>query len=112
KKLYNQEIIQAAINTKAGGLSSLKLYGMVGIPGEAAEDVDATVKMMEDVKKAAPGLRLTLGNCSCPRRSVVGPYVNVASFKPRSVARNNNKSVKPCDGRALRAKLGHLLIGH
>ncbi|MFM8004607.1 MAG: radical SAM protein, partial [Dolichospermum sp.] len=35
----------------------------VGIPGEAAEDVDATVKMMEDVKKAAPGLRLTLG-CS------------------------------------------------
>lgn len=63
KKLYNQEIIQAAINVKAGGLSSLKLYGMVGIPGEAAEDVDATVKMMEDVKKAAPGLRLTLG-CS------------------------------------------------
>lgn len=63
KKLYNQEIIQAAINAKAGGLSSLKLYGMVGIPGEAAEDVDATVKMMEDVKKAVPGLRLTLG-CS------------------------------------------------
>ncbi len=63
KKLYNQEIIQAAINAKAGGLSSLKLYGMVGIPGEAAEDIDATVKMMEDVKKAAPGLRLTLG-CS------------------------------------------------
>ena len=63
KKLYNQEIMQAAINAKAGGLSSLKLYGMVGIPGEAAEDVDATVKMMEDVKKAAPGLRLTLG-CS------------------------------------------------
>ncbi|MDB9536593.1 radical SAM protein [Dolichospermum planctonicum CS-1226] len=63
KKLYNQEIMQAAINAKAGGLSSLKLYGMVGIPGEAAEDIDATVKMMEDVKKAAPGLRLTLG-CS------------------------------------------------
>ena len=63
KKLYNEEIMQAAINAKAGGLSSLKLYGMVGIPGEAAEDIDATVKMMEDVKKAAPGLRLTLG-CS------------------------------------------------
>ena len=63
KKLDNDEIIQAAINAKAGGLSSLKLYGMVGIPGEEAEDVDATVKMMESVKKAAPGLRLTLG-CS------------------------------------------------
>ncbi|MDJ0503499.1 MAG: radical SAM protein [Nostocales cyanobacterium LE14-WE4] len=63
KKLDNDEIIQAAINAKAGGLSSLKLYGMVGIPGEEAEDVDATIKMMENVKKAAPGLRLTLG-CS------------------------------------------------
>jgi len=63
KKLDNHEIIQAAINAKVGGLSSLKLYGMVGIPGEAAEDVDATIKMMENVKKAAPGLRLTLG-CS------------------------------------------------
>ncbi len=63
KKLDNDEIIQAAINAKAGGLSSLKLYGMVGIPGEEAEDIDATVKMMENVKKAAPGLRLTLG-CS------------------------------------------------
>ncbi|MBK1988823.1 radical SAM protein [Sphaerospermopsis aphanizomenoides BCCUSP55] len=63
KKLYNDEIIQAAINAKAGGLSSLKLYGMVGIPGEEPEDLDATVAMMKAVKKAAPGLRLTLG-CS------------------------------------------------
>lgn len=63
KKLHNDEIIQAAVNAKAGGLSSLKLYGMVGIPAEEAEDVDATVAMMRKVKKAAPGLRLTLG-CS------------------------------------------------
>jgi radical SAM superfamily enzyme YgiQ (UPF0313 family) len=63
KKLHNDEIIQAAVNAKAGGLSSLKLYGMVGIPGEEPEDVDATVAMMREVKKAAAGLRLTLG-CS------------------------------------------------
>ncbi|MBD2502706.1 B12-binding domain-containing radical SAM protein [Anabaena azotica] len=63
KKLHNDEIIQAAVNAKAGGLTGLKLYGMVGIPGEEAEDLDATVAMMRSVKKAAPGLRLTLG-CS------------------------------------------------
>lgn len=63
KKLDNEEIIQAAVNAKAGGLSSLKLYGMVGIPGEESEDLDATVAMMKAVKKAASGLRLTLG-CS------------------------------------------------
>ena len=63
KKLNNDEIIQAAVNAKAGGLSNLKLYGMVGIPGETPEDLDQTVAMMRDIKKAAPGLRLTLG-CS------------------------------------------------
>lgn len=63
KKLSNDEIIQAAVNAKAGGLSSLKLYGMVGIPGEEPEDLEQTVTMMRLLKKAAPGLRLTLG-CS------------------------------------------------
>jgi radical SAM superfamily enzyme YgiQ (UPF0313 family) len=63
KKLKNEEIIQAAINAKAGGLKSLKLYGMVGVPGEEMSDVEQTVTMMETIKKSAPGLRLTLG-CS------------------------------------------------
>ena len=63
KKLSNEEIIQAAINAKAGGLKSIKFYGMVGVPGEEPEDVEQTVEMLQAVKKAAPGLRLTLG-CS------------------------------------------------
>ena len=63
KKLNNEEIIQAAINAKAGGLKAIKFYGMVGIPGEELEDIEATVAMMQAVKQAAPGLRLTLG-CS------------------------------------------------
>lgn len=63
KKLHQDEIIQATVNAKAGGLSNLKLYGMVGIPGEEPADLDQTVAMMRDIKKAAPGLRLTLG-CS------------------------------------------------
>ncbi len=63
KKLSNEEIIQAAVNAKAGGLKAIKFYGMAGIPGETMEDIEQTVAMMEAVKKAAPGLRLTLG-CS------------------------------------------------
>ncbi|BBD63793.1 radical SAM domain-containing protein [Nostoc commune NIES-4072] len=63
KKLHNDEIIQAAVNAKAGGLKSLKLYGMAGIPGEEVEDLEQTVVMMRNIKKAAPGLRLTYG-CS------------------------------------------------
>ena len=63
KKLKNEEIIQAAINAKIGGLKAIKFYGMVGLPGEEESDLEATVSMMKAIKKAAPGLRLTLG-CS------------------------------------------------
>ncbi|MEB3826554.1 B12-binding domain-containing radical SAM protein [Phormidium sp. CCY1219] len=63
KKLATDDIMQAAVNAKAGGLSGLKLYGMAGVPGETADDLQATVEMMRSLKKAAPGLRLTLG-CS------------------------------------------------
>jgi radical SAM superfamily enzyme YgiQ (UPF0313 family) len=63
KKLTHDEITQAAINAKAGGLSALKLYGMVGIPSETMDDVEQTAMMLKNLKKAAPGLRLTWG-CS------------------------------------------------
>lgn len=63
KKLSNEEIIQAAVNAKAGGLSNLKFYGMAGVPGESQDDVAETVNLLGKVKKVVPGLRLTLG-CS------------------------------------------------
>ncbi len=63
KKLNQDDIVQAAVNAKAGGLSNLKLYGMVGLPDEEPADLEQTVTMMRDIKKAASGLRLTLG-CS------------------------------------------------
>lgn len=63
KKLDNDEIMAAAVQAQAGGLGGLKLYGMVGIPGEAMEDLEQTVAMMLSLKQVAPGLRLTLG-CS------------------------------------------------
>lgn len=63
KKLDNAEILQAAAQAKAGGLSGLKLYGMVGIPGEEAEDLEETLQLLTAIKKSVPGLRLTFG-CS------------------------------------------------
>lgn len=63
KKLDNAEILQAAAQAKAGGLSGLKLYGMVGIPGEEANDLEETLQLLTAIKKSVPGLRLTFG-CS------------------------------------------------
>ena len=63
KKLETDEIIAAAQQAKAGGLKAMKLYGMAGLPEETDDDLQATVDLMLTLKKAAPGLKLTLG-CS------------------------------------------------
>ena len=61
KKLTTEAIHAAASYAKQGGLSGLKLYGMVGLPTETDDDVDATAELLLTLKKATPGLRLTLG---------------------------------------------------
>jgi len=61
KKLDTDEIFAAARYAKEGGLSGLKLYGMVGLPTEEEADVEATAALMLALKKATPGLRLSLG---------------------------------------------------
>ncbi len=63
KKLSNDEILEAAANAQAGGLSALKLYGMVGVPQELDADIDETIEMLIAVKKTAPKLKLSFG-CS------------------------------------------------
>ena len=63
KKLSNAEIVAAVTAAAEGGLKALKLYAMVGVPGETDADVDATVAMLRALRAAAPRLRLTLG-CS------------------------------------------------
>ncbi|MFQ6539528.1 MULTISPECIES: B12-binding domain-containing radical SAM protein [Aphanothece] len=61
KKLATEEIFAAAHYAKEGGLSGLKLYGMAGLPTEEEADVEATASLLLDLKKATPGLRLSLG---------------------------------------------------
>ncbi len=61
KKLAQEEIFAAARHVRAGGLSALKLYGMVGLPSEEEADVEATADLLLCLRKATPGLRLSLG---------------------------------------------------
>ena len=61
KKLATEEIFAAARYAKEGGLTGLKLYGMVGLPTEEESDVEATAQLLLDLKKTTPGLRLSLG---------------------------------------------------
>ena len=61
KKLATEEIFAAARYAREGGLKGLKLYGMVGLPTEEEADVEATADLLLALRKATPGLRLTLG---------------------------------------------------
>ena len=61
KKLATEEIYAAARYAREGGLSGLKLYGMAGLPSEEEGDIEATASLLLDLKKATPGLRLSLG---------------------------------------------------
>ena len=61
KKLSESEIHAAARYAKEGGLSALKLYGMAGLPSENDDDIEATASLLLALKKATPGLRLSLG---------------------------------------------------
>ena len=61
KKLATEEIYAAARYAKEGGLTGLKLYGMVGLPTEQEADVEATAELLLALKKATPGLRLSFG---------------------------------------------------
>ena len=61
KKLTTEAIHEAARYAKQGGLSGLKLYGMVGLPTESDDDVEATADLLLALKKETAGLRFTLG---------------------------------------------------
>ncbi|MFN5118097.1 MAG: B12-binding domain-containing radical SAM protein [Cyanobacteriota bacterium] len=61
KKLATEEIYAAARYAREGGLSGMKLYGMAGLPTEEEDDIEATAQLLLDLRKATPGLRLSLG---------------------------------------------------
>ncbi len=61
KKLSEEEIFMAAKYAIDGGLTNLKLYGMVGLPTELEEDVEATADLLLRIKRQISNLRLTLG---------------------------------------------------
>ena len=50
KGITEEEILDAAENLVSGGIPNLKLYFMVGLPGETMDDVDAVVALCKKIK--------------------------------------------------------------
>lgn len=51
KGINEQQIVAAAAMIAEGGIPNLKLYFMVGLPGETVEDVDAIVALTEKIRE-------------------------------------------------------------
>ena len=63
KKLPEQAIFDAVKHAYAAGMKQIKLYGMVGLPHETDEDIDATIDLLTRVKQATPQIKIIWG-CS------------------------------------------------
>lgn len=61
KNLTEQEIVNAVELVDKCGLEALKFYGIVGLPYETQEDLEATVELMTRLKKSHKRLRITFG---------------------------------------------------
>ncbi len=75
KKLPEEDIFNAAKAASESGIKNMKLYGMVGLPYETEEDVDATVDLLKNLKKANPKLKITWG-CSIFTPKAQTPFQN------------------------------------
>lgn len=63
-KHLKQDTILAAMQTvAASGLKGVKFYGMVGLPDEEDQDIEATIDLLRQIKRQHPRLDLVLG-CS------------------------------------------------
>ena len=63
KKLPEEFIFSACQYAFEGGIKQVKLYGMVGLPHETEEDIDATIDLLTRLKQATPQLKIVWG-CS------------------------------------------------
>lgn len=62
KHLKTEAILNAASITARAGIKNLKLYTMVGLPGEDMQDLEDTVALAKAIKKENPLLKIALGN--------------------------------------------------
>jgi radical SAM superfamily enzyme YgiQ (UPF0313 family) len=98
KHLSQEAILQAAETTYANGVKGLKLYGMVGLPDETPDHVDALADLMHTLHKQTPQLRLTLG-CSSFVPKAATPFQWQARLETSELKRRMDQLHKRLKGR-------------
>jgi radical SAM superfamily enzyme YgiQ (UPF0313 family) len=82
KNISHEDILQSVEKVNSAGFKSLKLYFMVGLPGEIFSDIEALQKLVQDCRKAAGGLNLS---------------INIAPFVPKPCTYFQREPVLPLE---------------
>lgn len=92
KPTTDDEIMDAARMASEAGFTRLKLYFMVGLPGEADEDIDAIPNMAKEIVKRYPSLKLQISaSCYVPKPWTPFQWCGMA---PRKDLSNKLKQIK------------------
>lgn len=95
KKLPEEYIFSAAQNARESGLKQIKLYGMVGLPHETDDDIDATIDLLTRLKKENKQLKIIWG-CSIFTPKAQTPFQNYGVDKnAESKLKKLTKALKP-----------------
>lgn len=60
KNLPDEKIFEGVRIARENGLKGMKIYGMIGLPSETDEDIEALIDLMKKLKKENKGFPLTL----------------------------------------------------
>lgn len=85
KRLTDAAILAAAMRARAAGISDLKLYFIIGLPGETDEDVAGIPALVQRVAEAS-GMRISVG-CSVFVPKPGTPFARQAMISEREARR-------------------------
>jgi radical SAM superfamily enzyme YgiQ (UPF0313 family) len=85
RKTYERHLLRAAELTRQHGLSQLKLYMMLGLPGETMEDVDELGRFALELARVAPRLTFGIAPFVAKRNTPLdrSAFTNIAEIEAR-----------------------------
>jgi radical SAM superfamily enzyme YgiQ (UPF0313 family) len=80
-----QHLLEAARLCRKHGMTALKLYTMIGLPGETEDDVDELVRLTREIAGIAPRLALAIAPFVAKRGTPLAeaPFADIASLEAK-----------------------------
>lgn len=81
KKLSDKDILDCITKCQANNINTVKMYGMIGLPDETQEDIEAFITIIKTIVKKFPRLKVILSLNSFVAKAHT-PYERVKTIEP------------------------------